>query len=363
MEKDLRKIKATVIGLALTVGLWFLIQTGGVILEIALPVIMGAFIACVFFALTDLYSGQLFLKNRKQSQNAKTLPVVAAIITVVAILVFLSVVVAPQLVSCGETLINNAPAAINLILSQPIVAKLLPADVQSQLLSIDWTASVNAENQALLGGLLSNKDSIANALSSVLNGARILTMSLLFAVLFITGRRRINQTLRTITLRNFHEEAQQSIFHAARTISICFKTYFAGMLIIALPSGILCLIVMLLLGLPYAPMISALFGVCALIPVFGGYIGAFLGAFMILSASVSKALIFLILALALQITGNMLGNKIFGKKIGMSTLLTMIAITIGGSVGGILGTLTALPVTAAIYHLLTDEPASDHSIS
>ena len=38
--------------------------------------------------------------------------------------------------------------------------------------------------------------------------------------------------------------------------------------------GVLCTVGMLLLGLPYAPMIGALIGVTALIPVAGAYIGA-----------------------------------------------------------------------------------------
>ena len=47
--------------------------------------------------------------------------------------------------------------------------------------------------------------------------------------------------------------------------------------------GVLCTVGMLPLGLPDAPMIGALIGVTALIPVAGAYIGALVGVFLILS--------------------------------------------------------------------------------
>ena len=354
MEKDIRILKAAVVALVLTAGFWFLIQTGGVILGAALPVVLGALVACVFFALTDLYSGQLFRKEPVQSQRTKVLPVVAAAITAVAIIVFLAIFVLPQLVSSGETLVSNAPAAVNLILSNPTVIKLLPKDIAVQLQSIDWVSIINEGKQALLGGLWNNAGSIANAVSSVLTGVSTLVMSLLFAAMFISGRKRINHKMQTICLHHCSQEIAQRVLHIAQTVSSCFKTYFAGRLMIALPTGILCLVVMLLLGLPYAPMISVLLGVCALIPVFGGYIGAILGAFMILPVSAPQAVIFLILSLILQVIGNLTEGRINRKKAGMSALLTMTALTIGGSLGGILGIIIAVPLTAALYHLLTE---------
>ena len=51
---------------------------------------------------------------------------------------------------------------------------------------------------------------------------------------------------------------------------------------------------MLILRIPYAPMVGALVGVTALIPVIGGFIGAGVGAVMILTQNPLKALIFVI---------------------------------------------------------------------
>ena len=82
MEKDLRSIRTSVIAMALVLGCLFLMQAGGVALGTALPIILGALLACVFFALTDLYAGRLFRKSPVvQSQKMKALPVAAAVIT------------------------------------------------------------------------------------------------------------------------------------------------------------------------------------------------------------------------------------------------------------------------------------------
>jgi predicted PurR-regulated permease PerM len=43
-----------------------------------------------------------------------------------------------------------------------------------------------------------------------------------------------------------------------------------------------------------------------------------------------------------------------GDSIGLPALLVLSAVTVGGSLGGVLGMLIAVPITAALYHLLKE---------
>ena len=51
---------------------------------------------------------------------------------------------------------------------------------------------------------------------------------------------------------------------------------------------------MLILRIPYAPMIGALVGVTALIPIVGAFIGTIVGAIMIMTVNPLKAFVFVV---------------------------------------------------------------------
>ena len=138
-----------------------------------------------------------------------------------------------------------------------------------------------------------------------------------------------------------------------KTLNECFHKYIVGQCTEALILGGLCLAGMLILQLPYAPMISALIAFTALIPVAGGYIGAGIGAFMILTVSPVKALIFLIFIVVLQqLEGNLIYPKVVGKSIGLPGILVFLSVLLGGNLYGIVGMLFAVPLCSIGYTLV-----------
>ena len=136
----------------------------------------------------------------------------------------------------------------------------------------------------------------------------------------------------------------------------CFHRYIVGQCTEAVILGVLCTVGMLIFRFPYAPMIGALIGFTALIPVAGAYIGAAVGAIMILTVSPLKALLFLVFIVVLQqLEGNLIYPKVVGKSIGLPAIWVLAAITVGGSLMGIAGMLISVPITAALYRLLKED--------
>ena len=86
-----------------------------------------------------------------------------------------------------------------------------------------------------------------------------------------------------------------------------FAKFVSGQCTEACILGTLCWLGMSLLRLPYAPMIGALVGITALIPIVGAWVGLIVGAFMIGMESLTQALIFVIFLLVLQqVEGNLI---------------------------------------------------------
>ena len=112
---------------------------------------------------------------------------------------------------------------------------------------------------------------------------------------------------------------------------------------------------MLILRLPYAPMIGSLVGVTAIVPYVGAYIGAFVGAFMIFTVNPFKALLFLIFLVILQqIEGNVIYPRVVGAKINLPAMWVLAAITVGGNLAGPAGMLLGVPAASSAYALLRE---------
>lgn len=134
-----------------------------------------------------------------------------------------------------------------------------------------------------------------------------------------------------------------------------FERFIVGQTMEAIILGSLCTIGMLILRLPYAPMVGALIGVTAFIPIVGAYLGAFVGAFMILTIDPFKALVFLIFLVILQqVEGNLIYPRVVGGKIHLPAMWVLAAITIGGGIAGPFGMLFAVPVFSFAYELLRE---------
>ena len=120
----------------------------------------------------------------------------------------------------------------------------------------------------------------------------------------------------------------------------------------------LCILGMLILRLPYAPMIGTLVGFTALIPIAGAWIGTAVGIFMILTVSPIKALVFLVFILVLQqLENNLIYPNVVGSSLGLPGIWVLAAVTVGGGVLGVTGMLLGVPLTAAIYRLIREDMA------
>ena len=119
--------------------------------------------------------------------------------------------------------------------------------------------------------------------------------------------------------------------------------------------GTLCTVGMLILRPPYAPMIGALVGVTALIPIVGAFIGMIAGAFLILTVSPLKAFVFVAYLMILQqVEGNLIFPKVVGSKINLPAMWVLAAVTVGRNLTGPVGMLLGIPAASAAYELLKE---------
>ena len=111
--------------------------------------------------------------------------------------------------------------------------------------------------------------------------------------------------------------------------------------------GTLVLIFMLIMRIPYAPLVASLVAITNILPTFGPMIGTGLGVFFLVLHKPLNALIFFIFMCVLQgLDGMVLKPILFKDSLGIPAAWTLVLIIIGGKIAGIVGILLSIPFGA-----------------
>ena len=114
----------------------------GAFLSALSPLLLGLVIAYVLNILMSWYERHYFPKQQKKPwvQKSRTaVCLLAAIITLLAIVALVIGLVVPELVSCVKLLLSEVEPALEKLLDSEWVAQLVPADILQKLDAIDWS--------------------------------------------------------------------------------------------------------------------------------------------------------------------------------------------------------------------------------
>lgn len=231
----------------------------------------------------------------------------------------------------------------------------LPFGEQLAKINIDFIQLKNSMGEWLKQLGTAAVDTATDALRSITSAAVDLVIGLVFSIYILANKEKLKQQTRRLIHVWLPQKFGDWNIHVASVCCKNFKHFVAGQTTEAIILGSLCAIGMMILRIPYAPMIGALVGITALIPYVGAWIAAIVGVFMILTVNPFKALIFLIFLMTLQqIEGNLIYPKVVGAKINLPAMWVLAAITVGGNLAGPIGMLLGVPAAASVYTLLKE---------
>lgn len=323
----------------------------GIVITAASPLLVGGIIAYVVNILMSFYERHYFPNSKKTwvLKSRRSICMVGAFLSVIAIVTLVINLVLPQFVSCIQLLLAKMPAAIDYVVKLTDGWGFVPEDITENLLNIDWQSRI----ADVLSMLTSSMGSVAKVVASVFSGIITGFLGVIFSIYLLLSKDTLKRQTGLLLKRFVPEKIMKKVKYVYSTFDESFRKYISGQCIEAVILGVLCTTGMLILQLPYAAMIGAFIAFTALIPVAGAYIGAFVGAFMILTVSPVKALIFLVFVVVLQqLEGNLIYPKVVGSSIGLPAIWVLAAVTVGGGIMGVMGMLLGVPVAAAIYKLI-----------
>ena len=362
MEKSFREklllITYTVALLALILNFEWVFNVLGTLVGVIKPVLWGIALAFLLNLLMEKVEGGLGLllgRNKRVKARPGTarrrVAVLLTMLIFIGVLILILALLIPQLGQSIMMLADQIPAYWRQIqrwlteLADQYRDQLGSFDLSS--LPVDrWADQLGTFATNLVTGLVSSLSGMTGVVAN-------LFVSLVIAVYMLLNK----ETLLRQSYRLFSvilpEKWRERVFPVARMSCDVMRRFVSGQLTEAVILGVLCLITMSSLRMPYAPLISLIIGFTNLIPFFGPILGTIPCAFLILMVDPLKAVIFVGVILVLQqIDSNLIYPRVVGDSVQLPGMWVLVAIVVGGGLFGIVGMILGVPVFSVIYSVL-----------
>lgn len=329
----------------------------GTIIGAAFPLILGFCMAYIVNLLMSGYEKHYFPKSNKKfvANSRRPVCMILALLTLLAVIALVVSLILPQLVSCVKLIIALAPDAIRQFIDKLDSMNVISEDLVKFLDSVDWKSGINQFFDVFTSGFGNVMDVVVGTVSSVVGGFITAFLGIIFSIYLLFGKEKLCSQVSRVARRYMKVGLYDKVLYVLNILNDCFRRYIVGQCTEAVILGLLCIVGMLILRLPYASMIGALVAFTALIPVAGAYIGAIVGGLMILMVSPVKALVFIIFIIVLQqVEGNVIYPRVVGSSMGLPGIWVLAAVTVGGGIMGVTGMLFSVPIAAALYRILGD---------
>ena len=332
------------------------------ILGAAKSLVIGCAIAYVLNILMSFYEKHYFpkIQNPAIQKSRRVLCLLGAILTLTAVIALVIGLVLPEVARCVRLLIAEIPLAIDGVIAwlenTGILTAVMSEDSVAAITAIDWQEKIAELLSVLAAGVGGVAQVAVGAVSATFSVLATFIIGLIFAIYILIGKEKLGSQVNRVMDHYLKPAWNEKIRYVLGVFDHSFHHFIVGQCIEAVVLGVLCILGMSLLKLPYAMMIGTLIGFTALIPVAGAYIGAGVGAFMILTVSPIQALVFLVFVVILQqLEGNLIYPKVVGSSIGLPGIWVLAAVTVGGGIKGITGMLLGVPTAAALYQLIKND--------
>ena len=324
------------------------------VFNLILPFLIGiaiAFVLNIFMLKVERLYDKLFKKRKKMQKAKKPICLVISLLVIIGIIVLIFSLIMPQFIESINMLVTNFPNYVDRVADFLRSIGLGEATIKQ---ITDFFNNIQTNISEYLN--ITTDDALKLTLgvaSSIINVIFNLVVSVIFAIYLLLQKETILRQINKLFIAYLPTKHVVLINRIGKLSNKVFANFVGGQFVEAIIFGVLCLIGMLILNIPYALVISILIAFTALIPMFGAFIGTGIGAFLILVVDPIKALVFVIFIIILQqIEGNLIYPKVVGNSVGLPGIWVIVAVTIGGSLFGLIGMIISVPLCSILYSLI-----------
>ena len=323
----------------------------GKFLTILMPFILGFFFACFINPLVKRVHSLLNrMKPGKGAKIKKAFSVIISYVVVIGVITVLLIYIIPQIKASIGELGNTIQDGYQYMITHQ-------KELNEKIPFIGLGGGIEYIKEFAYKKIMSNGSEIIpyvyHVSSSLLTTSYNVLMGLVISIYIILDMKKLKRSARKVVYALSPKKKEQEVWETMKQCSHIFNGFLIGKMIDSLIIGILCLIAMSILKLPYAVLLSLIVCITNMIPYFGPIIGPIPGVMIYLFIDIRYAFIFALMILILQqFDGLYLGPKILGDQTGIKPLWVIFGITVGGAYFGVMGMFLGVPVVAVIMYLL-----------
>ena len=365
-DSDIKKIKGLIVFTIITAIIGFnwriVLSVLGSIISMLSPFILGGGIAFLLNIPMKHIEKSLNIKNRK---TGRALSLIITLILFVAVVLVAILVVVPQLLESVVQLQYKIPQFIK---STEVFLNKCFSDnpwilESAENININWEETYKTISQVLSSGLSSVITGSLYAVRGVAGALTNFGIGFIFAIYLLIGKEVLSGQFKKLVKVYLPEDIGEKTLEILGIAERIFSGFFTGQCLEACILGMMFIITLSVLNLPYALLIGVLIAITALIPVFGAFVGLFVGAFLMLIQSPADAVIFVIAFFVIQqIEGNLIYPHVVGNSVGLPAIWVLLAVTLGGSMMGVVGMILFIPGFSVLYTLIKENVHSKYSV-
>ena len=319
------------------------------LLTILTPIIDGVALAYILTPLLNFvereWIGRIYARSKKEMTHKRK----------DIVYLFFRLII-PQLIASIKSIVYQFPRLINNL--ERFIAELFAdnPDIESTINEFITDYSIQLNNIVQTKIIPQAEDLIKTFSLSVIGVIKALLnliIGVIISLYLMATKELLAGQAKKIMYALYENRDANRLISGIRYTHTVFIGFLSGKLIDSVIIGILCFIIISIVGIPYAVLVSVIVGVTNIIPFFGPYIGAIPSILLVLMINPVKALYLLIIIIVLQqLDGNVIGPKILGDSTGLSSFWVIFSITVFGGMFGIPGMLLGVPSFAVIYALV-----------
>ena len=337
-----------------------LLETLILIRNILTPFIYGFVMA---YLLTPIYNffvragvklfAPLIFNKRSLVRFSKLISTVLSLVLSIAIISGLIIMVIPQMMMSIMKIIDTFPNNADVLMVW-LIDNFNLSDRTVEFINDNVVDNLSAwimEN--VVPSMSEVVEGVSVGVLSALVVMKNFLIGLIISVYFLNGKDTYAAQGKKFFYANWTKEQAEQLIGEMKFINRTFSGFINGKIIDSAIIGVICFIVISIMGMPYNVLISVIIGVTNIIPFFGPFIGAIPSTIIILLESPIQAIYFVIFILILQqLDGNVIGPKILGDSTGIPSFWVIFAILFGAGLFGFVGMLVGIPIFAIIYHYI-----------
>ncbi len=306
------------------------------------PVAIAVFLAVVFNLPVKFLSEKVFRKIRKERiRFALSLAIVyIAVLGSVGAAVYFIV---PEVAQSVKKLVQGLPGYGNELSNK--IAEIFKGFNVTPETAQGWIQTLKDKITQLYSG----GEGLFEKLKGTAKKAVDIFFAIILSIYLLTGQKRIISHISKFMNAILPDKAFKSVQKFVSVGNVVFSKFLFGQIIEATFLGVVTLVGMLIMKLPYAPLISAVVFISNLVPMLGAYVAGFVGFVLISLVSLKSAVVFLVFEIILQqIENNLTYPYVVGNSLGLSGFATMASVLIGGSLFSFWGIMLGVPLTAVV---------------